>query len=288
MGSLSRACREADDGTGGRDEKLTTGKRASRLALTAAAGLVAAACATKSDVVDLQTSIQTDLAAMEARQDSFSMQLQLLREDLLAALESQEQRTLVGGSELQRQLDDMRMMLSQLQELSGQNQRWLLELQDLARRSGVPVENPDAGAAVSDPPGGAEDSGDGQTGGPADLYEASLQQYRRGSYETARTGFDEFLSQYPTHALAPDAQYYRAETFVQTDDSDRALEEFARVLELYPNSRRAPTALYRSGIVEVERGRSDDAVLFFTRIVQGYPDSDEAKLAEDQLRRLNQ
>jgi len=265
---------------------LTTGRKAGQLALTAAAGLVVAACATKSDVVDLQTSIQTDLAAMEARQDSFSVHLQRLREDLLAALESQEQRTLVGGSELQRQLDDMSLMLSQLQELSGQNQRWLLEMQDLARRSGVPVE--DSNAGLNDVPGGGEAAGEDQTGGPADLYEASLQQYRRGSYETARTGFDEFLSQYPTHALAPDAQYYRAETFVQTGDADRALEEFARVLELYPNSRRAPTALYRSGIVEVERGRSDDAALFFTRIVQGYPDSDEAKLAEDQLRRLNQ
>ena len=267
--------------------KLTTGRGVRQLALVAATGLVVAACATKSDVVDLQTSIQTDLAAMEARQDSLSVHLQLLREDLLAALESQEQRTLVGGSELQRQLDDMSMMLSQLQELSGQNQRWLLELQELARRSGVPVEQPPADATDT-PADGAADTGDGQAGGPADLYEASLQQYRRGSYETARTGFDEFMSQYPTHALAPDAQYYRAETFVQTGDADRALEEFARVLELYPNSRRAPTALYRSGIVEVERGRSDDAVLFFTRIVQGYPDSDEAKLAEDQLRRLNQ
>jgi len=271
--------------------KLTTGRKAGQLALTAAAGLVAAACASKSDVVDLQTSIQTDLAAMEARQDSFSAQLMLLREDLLAALESQEQRTLVGGSELQRQLDDMRLMLSQLQELSGQNQRWLLELQQLARRSGVPVENPGAaGADAGGTPAGGDDAAgqDADSGGPAALYEASLQQYRRGSYETARTGFDEFLSQYPTHALAPDAQYYRAETFVQTGDEDGALVEFARVLELYPNSRRAPTALYRSGVVEVERGRSDDAVLFFTRIVQGYPDSDEAKLAEDQLRRLNQ
>lgn len=282
MGSEQKR-RLCNRGYGG---KLTTGRKAGQLALTAAAGLVAAACATKSDVVELQTSIQYDLAAMEARQDSFSVQLTALRTDLLAALESQEQRTLVGGSELQRQLDDMRQMLSQLQELSGQNQRWLLEMQDLARRSGVPTEDSSAGVSVT--PGGGEDAGDDQTGGPAALYEASLQQYRRGSYETARTGFDEFLSQYPTHALAPDAQYYRAETFVQTGAADRALEEFARVLELYPNSRRAPTALYRSGVVEVERGRSDDAALFFTRIVQGYPDSDEAKLAEDQLRRLNQ
>jgi tol-pal system protein YbgF len=269
---------------------LTTGRKASQTALAAAAALVAAACATKSDVVELQTSIQTDMAAMEARQDSFSNKLELLRQDLLAALESQEQRTLVGGSELQRQLDDMRLMLTQLQELSGQNQRWLMQLQDLAQRAGVqtPESRDDRGdrtdAAAA---GDAQDSPAGP-GDPARLYEASLQQYRRGSYETARAGFDEFLSDYPTHALAPDAQYYRAETFAQEGDPDAALREFARVLELYPNSRRAPTALYRSGIIEVERGRRDDAALFFTRIVQGYPDSDEATLAEDQLRRLSQ
>ena len=272
-----------DRGYGG---KLTTGTRAGQLALASAAALVAAACATKSDVVQLQTSIQTDLAAVEARQDSFSAQLQQLRQDLLAALESQEELTLVGGSELQRQLDDMRIMLSQLQELSGQNQRWLLDLQEVTRQRGGPVEESDAGAG--DAPAGGDDGAAEAAGGPAELYEASLQQYRRGSYDTARTGFDEFLAQYPTHALAPDAQYYRAETFVQTGDADVALVEFARVLELYPNSRRAPTALYRSGIIEVERGRNDDAVLFFTRIVQGYPNSDEAKLAQDQIRRLNQ
>ncbi len=257
-------------------------------ATVAAVVLAAAACATKSDVVDLRVAIQTDIAALQARQDSLATQIQQLRTELLEAISTQEQRTLVGGSELQRQLEDMRQMLSQLQELSGQNQRWLLELQEVSRRSGGGSGQVGPGAADGGAPAGGDAGGDRGQGGdtPAQLYEVSLEQYRRGSYETARTGFDEFLAEYPTHALAPDAQYYKAETFAQAGQADPALREFARVLELYPTSRRAPTALYRSGVIEVERGRSDDAVLFFQRIVQGYPDSDEAKLAENQLRTL--
>ena len=130
------------------------------------------------------------------------------------------------------------------------------------------------------------DSPVGAGGEPQALYEAALRQFRRGSYETARAGLDQFLEQYPSHELAPDAQYFRAETFAESGEPDVALVEYARVLELYPNSRRAPTALYKSGLIELQRGNVDDARTFFQRVVQGYPDSDEVDLAEWELSRL--
>ena len=151
------------------------------------------------------------------------------------------------------------------------------------------------GAAAAGAAGAALTGGNGDespiaaesAGQPQALYEASLRQFRRGSYETARAGLDQFLEQYPSHELAPDAQYFRAETFAEADELEEALVEYARVLELYPNSRRAPTALYKSGLIELRRGNVDDARTFFQRVVQGYPDSDEVDLAERELSRLN-
>ncbi len=119
------------------------------------------------------------------------------------------------------------------------------------------------------------------------VYEAALRQFRRGSYGTARAALDEFLTRYPNHELAPDAQYFRAETFAEEGDAETALDEYARVLELYPHSRRAPTALYKSGLLELRRGNADDARTFFNRVVQGYPDSDEFELAQRELDRLS-
>ena len=140
-----------------------------------------------------------------------------------------------------------------------------------------------AGVALTDDGGDSPVSAGGE---PQALYEAALRQFRRGSYETARAGLDQFLEQYPSHELAPDAQYFRAETFAESGEPDVALVEYARVLELYPNSRRAPTALYKSGLIELQRGNVDDARTVFQRVVQGYPDSDEVDLAERELSRL--
>jgi tol-pal system protein YbgF len=119
------------------------------------------------------------------------------------------------------------------------------------------------------------------------LYAASIEQFRRGAYGTARAGFQEFLETYPADELAPDAQYYMAETYREEDDAERAIREYRRVVELYPNSRTAPTALYKAGLLEVGQGNRDEACQFFQRILAGYPRSDESRLATDQAERLD-
>ena len=91
----------------------------------------------------------------------------------------------------------------------------------------------------------------------------------------------------PADELAPDAQYYLAETYREEDDVERAIREYRRVVELYPNSRTAPTALYKAGLLEVGQGNRDEACRFFQRIQAGYPRSDESRLAADQAERLD-
>ena len=244
--------------------------------------LLGAGCAMKSDVAKLETSLTDEINANSAQQDSLLQEIRQLRAVLLDSLGVQERRVVSGRVDVQRQIDELNESLAMLIALTGQVQ------QQLARYGPQPVPNnvepiPDGEAY------GQADDGDApvsSASGPDALYDASLRQFRRGSYGTARTGFEEFLRQYSSHDLASDAQYYLAETYERTDDLEEALAQYARVLELYPNSRRAPAALYKSGLVELQRGNTDDARTFLARVVQGYPDSDEATPAREELRKL--
>ncbi|MDT8436057.1 MAG: tol-pal system protein YbgF [Gemmatimonadota bacterium] len=259
-------------------------------AILAAVVFAGAGCSTKSDVVELRTTLLAELQADRSQRDSLIAEIRQLRAVLLDSLNVQQRRDISGRVDLQRQLQDLNANLGQLIALTGETQRLL------ARRSAEGAAAAEGGQGGPPAPTGEEAAGGGGGVGipaepaaaedPSDLYEAALRQFRRGSYGTARTALDEFLSRHPGHDLAPDAQYFRAETFAEEGDAPAALREYARVLELHPNSRRAPTALYKSGLLELRRGNIDDARTFFNRIVQGYPDSDEVELARRELDRL--
>ena len=243
-----------------------------------ATALVGSGCATKSDVVDLRMEVIAQMESDREQRDSLISEIRGLRLVLLDSLNVQQRRDITGRVDLQRQIQDLNTALNQLLALTGETQRQLARLETQADGSLVLPE--DAGGPVS---------ADGQVqtaAEPQALYEAAIRQFRRGSYETARSGFDEFLRLYPNDVLAPDAQFFRAETYAESDDRDAALAEYARVLELYPNSRRASTALYKSGQIELQQGNIDDARTYFDRVIQGYPDSDEVELARRELSQL--
>jgi tol-pal system protein YbgF len=257
------------------------GRSLSRTAgLVVLAALAAAGCATKGDVAELQAGMFAEMETGRAQQDSLLYEIRQLRAVLLDSLGVQERRGLSGRVDLQRQIQDLNIQLDRLMQLTGEVQR-RLAMQDGMDRG--PISDPESTAPDSGGDGGPTA---GAAGDPAALYETAMRQFRRESYTTARVAFDEFLQRYPAHERAPDAQYFRAESYDRVGEVDVALAEYARVLELYPNSARAPSALYRSGLIEAERGNADDARTFFTRVVQAFPDSDEATPAREELRKL--
>ncbi|MGD8869339.1 MAG: tol-pal system protein YbgF [Gemmatimonadales bacterium] len=256
--------------------------RVSRLVLFLA-GVGLTACATKKDV----DSIRAELAAVQARQDELAVQMADLEDSVSVALDKQQALFVTVRGDLMRQLDDMERQLVEIQELLGQSQ---IVLQNLRER----MEERQAVRQEMDLPLPADSVGlrpterEGEAGGDArSLYSAAIEQFRREAYNTARMGFQEFLVGYPADELAPDAQYYLAETYRLEGDADLAIREYNRVVELYPNSRAAPTALYKAGLLQVEQGNKDSACQYFQRVLAGYPRSDESRLARDQTERLS-
>ncbi len=255
---------------------------ATSLIVLAVTGITA--CASKKDV----DRIREDLASVRARQDSIAVSVVELDRSMSEALDNQEALVVTVRGDLMNQLDDMERQLVEIQQLLGQSQivlsglRERMEQRQLDRQADAEeFAMPDSAGAAAAP---GVDRGAG--GAPRSLYSAAIEQFRRGAYETARGGFQEFLTQYPADELAPDAQYYLAETYREAGDAGRAIREYNRVVELYPNSSAAPTALYKAGLLQVDRGNRDTACEYFQRVVAGYPRSDESRLARDQAERL--
>jgi tol-pal system protein YbgF len=243
-----------------------------------------AGCATKSDV----DRLSEEIARLRIRQDSLAVAVRGMENSLATQMQEQRTALMTARGDLGRQLDDMERQLVQIQELLGQSQIVLRGLRERTESRSAGAETP-GGVQPRDTTSPAE-SMEGEpaaAGAPGELYEAAMEQFRRGAYLTARSGFQEFLTAYPAHELAPQAQLHVAETFGAEGDNARAIREYNRVFELYPNSAAAPTALYKTGLLQTEQGNKDLACQYFQRVLDGFPRSDEARLARDQSERLS-
>ena len=254
-------------------------------------------CATRGDVHRLEDAVLL-MRAESARRDSTSaaevrtlVALTRRTGDSVEAIRAQIAQ--IKG-DLSSELYAIAQQLVQVQELTGQSQQRLTELRTQLEARGEQIAEPAAGAATSaavtpSVGGGAPPAGagpDSSAGPSADqIYQASLQQLRRGSVNTARTGFRELLRRYPQSAHAADGLYFIGESFA-AESPDSAQRYYQQVVDKYASSPRAATALYKMGLLAEQRRDAAGARTFYGRVVQSYPNSDEAALARDRLRSL--
>jgi tol-pal system protein YbgF len=257
---------------------VVTISAARRNALLLSLGLTAG-CALKGDVRKVELQVQTlqgQLAksdtARAAEQDTVLAAVRLLQQ----ALATQQAYLVQLRGDLRTELISVQQQLVAVQELTGQSQQRLTELRSrLEQRS----QQPDPHAVPVGP------SGNPAGPGPDQMYDVSLQQYRRGSLATARLGFREFLRVFPTHERAADALFYIGESFEQAAP-DSATAVYDQLVRTYPNSPRAPSALYKQGLLAEQRGDRTTARNFYGRVIAGYPRSPEADLARQNQQRL--
>jgi len=232
-------------------------------------------CALKGDVrkVELQVQdVRAELQHLDSARTADHASVVALLDGVAATLAAQQLVLTQLRGDVRTDLQAIRQEISTLQELTGQSQQRLSELRRRLEVAPAPV--PDSGVPATGT-------------SPGQMYELSLQQYRRGSLATARIGFREFLRAAPQHERAPDALFYIGETFAG-EHTDSAAAVYEAVVRQYPRSVRAPAALYKLGLLAEQRGDVSAARAHFSRVVAGYPRSDEANLARDKLQRLGQ
>jgi len=245
-----------------------------------------AGCALKGDVrrVELEVAaLKEQVGGAEAARKVQTDSLLELVAAVQKALAAQQAYLVQVRGDIRTDQLSVQQQLVTVQELLGQSQQRLTELRGrLEQQARQPVPPVEPAGAPGVPVG---PSGNPAGPGPDQMYDVSLQQYRRGSLSTARVGFREFLRVYPTNERAPDALFYIGETFA-TENADSAAAVYQEVVKTYPNSSRAPSALYKLGLLTESRGNKSGARSYYQRVVAAYPRSDEANLARDKLQRL--
>jgi tol-pal system protein YbgF len=237
-------------------------------------------CALKSDVARLEQQVAT-LEARTARQDS-ARAAQLnevinLQQDILDSLGA-GRRALAGfRGDIDGDLYSISQQLVQVQALTGQSQQRLTDLRTQLDARGAQIAEGDSMAAEA------------ATAVPSanQIYEASLAQLRRGSFATARVGFQELIRSYPDDRRASDALYFIGESYATTD-ADSSGAYYQQVVDRFPGSSRVSTALYKLGLLAEQRGDRQAALDAYNQVVQQHPSSDAAELARDRLTALGQ
>lgn len=252
---------------------------AAPLAAPLAALLMAGCLASKGDVAQLRTqlqSMQTAASTADAEQRAHVDQVlaQIVRSNDSVRILSLRLAKL--QSEVQTDHHEMGRQILQIQELSGQSQRRLQELRaSLEERS------------QSQQPAPGDTLGAAPAPGPGLLFQSSLDQLRRGSARVARDGFEQLLRNYPSYEDAPEAMVYIAETYASERNQVAADSVYQLVVQRYPRSPKAATALYKRALSLKAAGQGTAARAAFDRIVRDFPRSDEASLAREQIRSIN-
>lgn len=244
-------------------------RRGRLLAPIACMAMLSAGCATKGDIRDLSL----ELGALRAQQDSLYREIRRQNAILTDSVRESTEQVRATRAQLSNQIRQLNDVVISLQELLGQTQQRLSELRARSDQAQAPPPEAAPPSAV-----GGEDAEALYTTGATKLQEKSV--------TAARMAFQQFLSQYPQHERAPDAQFGLAETYSLEGELAEAVTQFARVAEAYPTSPRAPEALYRAGQISEERKRTSDARTYYQRVVQRYGDSPSARLAQQRLNRL--
>ncbi len=248
--------------------------------------LIAAGClASKSDMALLQSELRTMRAASDAASAAQSARVDQAVQQILAQIARNNDSVRVLSARLGKFQGDskndhyeMSRQILQIQELSGQSQRRIQELRaSLEERNSQQVPVPAPGDTTRQAPGGP---------GPAQLFQSSLDQLRRGSSVVARTGFEELVRTYPTSEDAPEAMIYIAATYAAERNQAAADSVYGLVIQRYPESPKAATALYKRAQTMRTAGQAAAAKAAFDRIIRDYPRSDEAALAKEQLRNM--
>ncbi len=266
--------------------------RGIRLVTPLAAVVMGGCFASQQDVRVLQSDIsllRTETAAADsARRLQLDRALVSMRtaNDSLASLSTRLTRF---RSDVTTSLASVDQQLLQVQELTGQSQRRIQEVRaSLEERqsagTAAPVSAGGAAPAVSAPAASATAADAGP--GPNQLFQVAREQLMQGSNAAARQAFEDLLTKYPKSDLAPDAQFYVAETYAAENNLPAADSVYARVAARYAGSPRAATAMYKRAVAAQNGAKTDQARDLFNQLIKKYPRSDEASLARDRVKAL--
>ncbi len=103
---------------------------------------------------------------------------------------------------------------------------------------------------------------------------------RQGRIDEARALQDRLVERFPSHPIAVDVVFFRADDRHDREDWNAALDGYRRVVEMAPELDRAGLARMRMGQIHLTHGRHEEAARVFEDYLEAFPDGrrwDEAR-----------
>ena len=182
---------------------------------------------------------------------------------------------------LQAEVRDLRGQIDGLQNAKRELQKQQHDLYaDLDKRVGA-LEHGGGGSATG------ADGGQGASSTEQSIYGQAFDALKAGSYSVAIAGFQDFLNQYPSSSLAPNAEYWLGEAHYVNRDFAAAESAFQAVLDKWPTSAKAPDAMLDLGNTQLAQGKAAKGRATLHRVVSQYAGTDAANRAQTRLKQAS-
>ena len=96
----------------------------------------------------------------------------------------------------------------------------------------------------------------------------------------------EYLRVFPGTEQADNAVYWIGEAYYRQRRFRQAIAQFDEVLNRYPRSDKLPSAALKKGYAHLELGERSQGLVQLQYVEREYPNSDEANLARERLREI--
>jgi tol-pal system protein YbgF len=105
----------------------------------------------------------------------------------------------------------------------------------------------------------------------AQAYDKAFSYLQQSNYTDAQSAFLNFLTTYPTHPLAANAQYWLGETYFAQTQYSTAAKTFAKSFQDHPQGQKAPDSLLKLAMTLDKMNKREDACLTLGELSKRFP-----------------
>jgi tol-pal system protein YbgF len=122
---------------------------------------------------------------------------------------------------------------------------------------------------------------------PARMLDSAKSDYFSGAWSLAISGFEAVIRSFPRSESAGEAQFYIGETYYAQNKWLEAIDAHGLVIQNYRTSPFVADAYRKRGQAYAQSGQPDKAREMWEAVIKAYPESDAARLASQDLQRVN-
>ncbi len=123
---------------------------------------------------------------------------------------------------------------------------------------------------------------------PKTIYYTAYSDYLKKNFELAIQGFEQFITSYPEHTLADNALYWIGECYYSQKKYGNAINKFTELITKYKDADKLAAAILKKGYAQIELGNREEGIKTLKTLISKYPLSEEASLAQQKIKELEE